>query len=203
METHDIFERLASRYDTEDRIQLAEINAQALRKELANIPNLQDKQALDYGCGTGLIGLSLAHLFESILLVDASEQMIERVQSKIEQAHIANAQALCSDFCEELPPDINADVVFVSLVLLHVKDVRKLLERLFSILSSGGTLLVVDFDKNEKIVSDKVHNGFDQTALQQLLRDIGFSSARSYTFHEGQNLFMKQDASLFLLNATK
>lgn len=32
-----------------------------------------------------------------------------------------------------------------------------------------GHLLVVDFDKNDKVVSELVHNGFDQEQLGELM----------------------------------
>jgi ubiquinone/menaquinone biosynthesis C-methylase UbiE len=200
METRDIFEQMASQYDTEERKSIAHIIAQEVRSELSNTKNLS---ALDYGCGTGLVGLELVDMFRTMLFVDTSAQMIAQVQRKIEKAHISSASTLCCDFCEGCPLDVKADYVLMSQVLLHVKDYALLLNRLYQILNQKGHLLVIDFDLNERIVSDKVHNGFEQSELIFLFKQIGFSSVHAHTFYHGQKMFMKEDASLFLLHAQK
>jgi ubiquinone/menaquinone biosynthesis C-methylase UbiE len=157
METNDIFEQMASRYDTEDRVNMAKIIVQAVRSELVDT---KGKTALDYGCGTGLVGFGLIDLFQSMLLVDASTQMIEQVKRKIENGRFESASTLCSDFLVEAPT-IQVDYVIMSQVLLHIKDSRFILTRLYGILKKDGHLIIVDFDKNENIISDKVHPGFE------------------------------------------
>lgn len=203
METRDIFEQMAARYDTEERAAMAEIIAEAIRQELSDDSHTQDKKALDYGCGTGLVGLRLVDLFGSMLFVDTSPQMVEQVRKKLVDEGIANASAQSGDFCASVPHGVNADYIFLSQVLLHVKEYPPLLERLYGLLNPGGHLIIADFDKNDNISSDMVHNGFVQADLAELLRKIGFSSANFHTFHHGQKLFMNQDASMFILNAAK
>jgi ubiquinone/menaquinone biosynthesis C-methylase UbiE len=199
METRDIFEQMASQYDTEERKSIAHIIAQKVRSELTDTKSLS---ALDYGCGTGLLGLELVDMFRTMLFVDTSPQMIAQVQRKIENAHIGTAGTLCCDFCVE-PCNVKTDFVLMSQVLLHVKDYALLLNRLYQILNQDGHLIVVDFDLNERIVSDKVHHGFEQSELMLLLKQIGFASVHANTFYHGQKMFMKEDASLFLLHAQK
>jgi ubiquinone/menaquinone biosynthesis C-methylase UbiE len=200
METREIFDRMAGGYDTKIRVHNAKIVSDKIRAELSDT---QDKSALDYGCGTGLVGLALADLFKSMLLVDASPPMVAQVQAKILAAHIDTASARCMDFCANPPAGISADVILMSHVLLHVPDYPLLLSRLFDVLIPGGRLLLVDFDKNENITSDLVHPGFDQPELIRLLRRIGFADAKSHTFYRGPKLFMNEDASLFFLIAAK
>jgi ubiquinone/menaquinone biosynthesis C-methylase UbiE len=200
METRDIFEQMAGQYDTEERKSIARIAAQEVRGELTNTMHLS---ALDYGCGTGLLGLELVDMFKTMLFVDTSVQMIAQVERKIEQAHISTAGTLCSDFCMEPPSHVKADYVLMSQVLLHVKDYALLLNRLYHVLNPNGHLIVIDFDANKRIVSDKVHPGFEQSQLMLLLRQIGFASVHAHTFYHGQKMFMKEDASLFLMHAQK
>ncbi len=199
-QTRDIFEQMATQYDTEERKNIAHIAAQRIRAEIEDAKTLS---AMDYGCGTGLVGLELIDLFRDMLFVDTSPQMITQVQRKLEKAHITTARTLCSDFCVELPSDVKADYVFMSQVLLHVKNYQLLLTRLHTVLNPNGHLIIVDFDKNQRIVSDLVHNGFEQPELKKLLEQIGFSSITAGTFYHGQKMFMKEDASLFLLHARK
>lgn len=199
MESHDVFEQMAHRYDTQERVTIAKIIVEQIRTELADT---KDKTALDYGCGTGLIGLGLIDMFSSMLFVDASAQMIEQVKHKIKAGRIETADTLCSDFMAEVP-SAKADYVIMSQTLLHIKDTKLILARLFDVVNKGGHLIIVDFDKNERINHDKVHNGFEQNELIRLVKQAGFSSAKSKTFYHGRNMFMNQDASLFILNAEK
>lgn len=91
----------------------------------------------------------------------------------------------------------------MSQVLLHIKDVKPVLSRLYDVLDSGGHLIIVDFNKNENVVSDMVHNVFNQTELMDMMTEIGFAHVQSETFYHGSNIFMNQDASMFVLNARK
>ena len=200
METNDIWAQMASRYDTADRVADANIIVQAVRQELSNT---QGKTAMDFGCGTGLIGLGLIDLFSSMLFVDASPQMIEEVRRKIQVGNIARAAALCCDFLADPPPALQVDYSILSRVLLHIPNTRLVLRRMYDALTEGGRMIVVDFDKNENVPSDKVHNGFDQKELIGLIRDTGFASASAHTFYRGEKIFMNLDASMFLLTAQK
>ena len=201
MSNKEIFDRIAAQYDTPDRAHVAKLIAEAIGKELEHS---ETKSAIDYGCGTGLVGLELLDRFQSVLFVDASPAMVEVLQSKLAQRGISKAKAdvLCSDFALE-DPGVKADYILLSQVLLHVKDYGSLLERLYSMLNSAGHLIIVDFDKNPSIDSDMVHNGFDQAALIELLKEIGFRAAAAKTFYHGEKIFMGQDASLFLLDGQK
>lgn len=198
MGSKEIFDSFAQRYDTEQRITVANEIADAIRLEVGDA---QNSSAMDYGCGTGLVGIELIDLFGSILFVDASSNMIDQVERKIEIGGYRNAETLCSDFCLEEPPPVKMDYIFLSQVLLHVKDIPLLLGRLFSILNEGGCLIVIDFDKNPLVPSDRVHNGFTHKEITEMVEQAGLDEVGVYTFYRGENLFMKQDASLFLLKA--
>ncbi|QAW38441.1 class I SAM-dependent methyltransferase [Bacillus licheniformis] len=193
------FEQIAKRYDTEERIELAKVIVNEVRPELRNS---QSKSLIDYGSGTGLISLELSDLVHSILLVDSSKQMLEVAKAKISRKGIANAKTLYSDFTQETP-ELKADIVLMSLVLLHIPDTNKILQELFGILNDGGKLIIIDFDKNDKIQHPKVHNGFSHEELKKRLSDIGFKSTEMKTFFHGRRIFMNQDASMFISSSIK
>ena len=200
MDANDIWAQMASRYDTENRINSANIIVQAVRQALSDT---QGKTAMDFGCGTGLVGLGLMDLFASMLFVDTSQEMIEQVKGKIERGKIENATALCADFLSNPPHAPMVDCIITAQVLLHIPDTRLVLKRLYDALYAGGRFIVVDFDKNDAVPSDRVHNGFDQNELIGMAKQTGFVKAAAHTFYRGEKLFMGQDASMFLLNAQK
>ncbi len=196
---NNVFEQMAKRYDTEERIELAKMIAEEVRPQLENC---KSKALLDYGSGTGLISLELSDLVDSILLVDSSKQMLDVAEGKIYRRGIANAKVLYSDFTQETP-ELKADIVLVSLVLLHIPDTKKILQELFNILNEGGKLIIIDFDKNEQINHPKVHNGFVHEEIQNSLTEAGFKSVDIRTFYHGNRIFMNQDASMFISSSIK
>lgn len=198
METN-VFEQMAKRYDTEERIELAKVIVKEVRKELQNF---KSKSLIDYGSGTGLVSLELADLVDSILLVDSSKQMLDVANAKISQRGMTNSKVLYSDFTQETP-ELKADIVLLSLVLLHIPDTKKILHELFNILNHDGKLIIIDFDKNEKISHPKVHNGFSHEELKERLSEVGFKSIDIKTFHHGNRIFMNQDASMFISSSSK
>ena len=196
----DKFEMMAHSYDNSERIQLAKVSSDAIREYLVDT---KSKNAIDFGCGTGLVGLSLLNEFNSMLFLDASQNMVHQIKEKISDFNIQNADALCFDFEKEDESDLHADYIFMAQVLLHINDIELILSRLYDVLNVGGHLLIVDFNKNEEIVTDLVHNGFDQVRLTDIMTKIGFKDIQSKTFYTGSKIFMNHDASLFVLDSRK
>lgn len=195
----NVFEQMAKRYDTAEREQLASIVVEEVKPE---IQNSRSKTLIDYGSGTGLVGLALSDLVESILLVDSSQQMLDVAQAKITHSDITNAKVLYTDFTKE-SPELQADIVLVSLVLLHVPDTKKILQELYNALTDGGKLIIVDFDKNDKVTHPKVHNGFVHKELMQLLSEVGFIDVDIRNFYSGKNIFVNEDATMFISTGVK
>lgn len=193
------FNMMANRYDTEERMQIAKIIADNIKEQIFDG---QNKSVIDFGCGTGLVGLELVNDVKEITFVDASPNMIEEVNKKIEKLNVKNAKTLA---CDVMVDDvcIKADYVIISQTLLHIKDVNTILCRLREMLNVDGHIIIVDFDKNNDIVSDDVHNGFDRDEIIKEVSEIGFDSIVARTFYHGEKVFMKQDASMFLLDGRK
>lgn len=196
----NVFEQMAKRYDTEDRIAMAKIITKEVKTHLQND---QSKSLIDYGSGTGLVGIELTDSVASVLLVDSSQQMLQVAEAKISQKGIHNASTLYSDFTEGAPEYVKADIIVMSLVLLHIPDTKKILQSLFRILNEDGKLIIADFDKNENIQHPKVHNGFAHDDLKDLLAEVGFKATEIRTFYHGEGIFMNQDASMFIACSVK
>ncbi|MED3553101.1 class I SAM-dependent methyltransferase [Cytobacillus praedii] len=196
---NNVFEQMAKRYDTVERMELAKVIVKEVKTELQNS---KSKSLIDYGSGTGLVSLELTDLADSILLVDSSKQMLDVAKAKITLKGITNAKVLYSDFTQDTP-ELKADIVLMSLVLLHIPDTNKILHELFNILNNGGKLIIIDFDKNDKIQHPKVHNGFSHEELKRSLIEVGFKSIEIKSFYHGNKIFMNQDASMFISSSTK
>ncbi|MCR8645467.1 class I SAM-dependent methyltransferase [Paenibacillus sp. N1-5-1-14] len=200
MANTDKFDMIASSYDSPGRVHIAQVSADAIREYVIDAGN---KSAIDFGCGTGLVGLNLVNEFASMLFLDSSPNMIHQIKQKISDADIQNADTCCFDFEKEGLSELKADYIFMAQVLLHIPDVEFVLTRLYEVLNEGGQLLIVDFDKNENVVSDLVHNGFHQEELAGIMAKIGYKNICSKTFYHGTQIFMGQDASMFILDTQK
>jgi ubiquinone/menaquinone biosynthesis C-methylase UbiE len=129
--------------------------------------------------------------------------MISQIKQKISRSNIQNADTLCFDLEKDSLSNLHADYIFMVQVLLHINDVELILSRLYEVLRENGHLLIVDFNKNEKIVSDLVHNGFDLRELTDIMTKIGYRNIQSKTFYAGSKIFMGHDASLFILDSQR
>jgi ubiquinone/menaquinone biosynthesis C-methylase UbiE len=196
----DKFEMIANIYDNSERIQIAKVSSDAIREYLVDA---KSKKAIDFGCGTGLVGMNLLNDFNSMLFLDTSQNMINQIKQKLSDLNIQMVDTLCFDFERSGKSDLHADYIFMAQVLLHINDIELVLSRLYDVLNEGGHLLIVDFNKNEEIFSDMVHNGFDQVELTDIMTKIGYRNIKSKTFYTGSKIFMNHDASLFILDSQK
>lgn len=76
----DKFEMIANIYDTSERIQIAKVSSDAIREYLVDA---KSKNAIDFGCGTGLVGMNLLNDFNSMLFLDTSQNMINQIKQKM------------------------------------------------------------------------------------------------------------------------
>lgn len=195
----DKFEDMAFNYDQEDRINDTMIIVEEIKK---HIMDTNDKVLLDYGCGTGLVGLNLVDDFKQVILVDPSSNMIEVVNNKIIKNNIMNAKAKFLDISLN-KLNYQVDYIIIVQTLLHINNYQEVLKMLSECLNNNGHLIIVDFDKNDKVITDMVHNGFNQKELIDYLSSIGLKYHYNNSFYSREKMFMKQDASMFIVDVIK
>ncbi|MDO4982806.1 MAG: class I SAM-dependent methyltransferase [Eubacteriales bacterium] len=112
------------------------------------------KRVLDVACGTGvLIGDYLKRDVSSVTGIDISSEMISCAKAKFKDGRV---RFLCGDV-EETEFDERFDAVVVYNAFPHFPYPERLIERLASLLSGGGTLTVAHGMSREKI--DAHHRG--------------------------------------------
>lgn len=197
----------AANWDNERRIKRAKIIAEEIRN---TVKTECHHNALEFGCGTGLISFNLYDSFNNITLVDTSSGMIDVVNEKIQNIRVKNMSALQIDISKDLSLLGKFDVIYTSMVLHHIKDTKTTLKSLYSLLNTGGLLCIIDlteddgtFHKMDKNFDG--HNGFNQDSLIKLLTEVGFNEAASDVFYTGENIIdgKNYEYSLFLMTARK
>lgn len=110
----------------------------------------KSKNALEIGMGTGRLTGRIAPLFGSVAGIDISPKTIARAKENL-SAH-GNITYILGDF---MTYDFVArfDIIYSSLTFMHIKDKEAAIEKIASLLSEGGRL-VLSIDKNQSDIID-------------------------------------------------
>lgn len=202
------FNAKAANWDNETRIKRAKMVADEITKSI----NIEEQySALEFGCGTGLVSFNLKDKFKHITLIDVSENMMEVLNSKIRDSKVNNMTPILTDINKnaEVIGD-KYDVIYTSMALHHIVDVRPTLENLYKMLKDNGYFCIAElvedngsFHRSEEGFSG--HHGFNQEVLKDMLEEIGFKDVKSHIFYSDVKVVenLKVKFSLFLMIVRK
>jgi ubiquinone/menaquinone biosynthesis C-methylase UbiE len=178
------FDNDSRTWDTNIRINRAEVVAKEISKSIDIDKNYT---AMEFGCGTGLVSFNLYEKFKSIALVDSSQGMIEILNSKIERSKVSNMTSYHLDITNKDSLDMKFDVIYTSMVLHHIDDIKATVKKLYELLNKDGYLCIVDLDEEDgsfhkNNLDFHGHNGFNQDYLRAILISCGFKDVESNTF---------------------
>jgi len=173
-----------------------------------NINFTKETDVMDFGCGTGLVGLQIAPLVRSITMLDTSAHMLQELRKKLNQNDVPshNIKVVEGDL-KTLSNDVPGkqfDVVFSLMALHHIENIDELLKEFQSNIKSGGLLVIGDLKHEDGSFhgGDKVaHNGFDIPTLAQRMENQGFALVSTNIY----NTLLKADKEYeqFILIAQK
>lgn len=154
----------------------------------ATIPLQPNWEAMEYGCGTGLVGAALAPRLGRLLACDVSPAMLSVLERKVRAASLDHVQTRALDLTSEAPPEERFDLIFSSMTMHHIQDVAALVRTFRTMLKPAGWLALADLDAEDGSfhgddVPGVMHHGFDRANLQAVLRDAGFVEASARTAH--------------------
>lgn len=201
------FDEQAPNWDSDKRVQRASYISKAIEKV---VDTNRNHNAMEFGCGTGLVSFNLYDKFNSIALVDMSAGMIDKLNLKIKEQNIANMKAFRMDINKSHEGLGRYDVIYTSMAMHHIIDIETTIRNLFNLLNEGGSLCIVDLNEEDgSFHSDdkefEGHNGFNQQELAGLLNKIGFKDIYSGTIYKDIKEIddRKIDYSLFLIKGRK
>jgi ubiquinone/menaquinone biosynthesis C-methylase UbiE len=174
------FDARARDWDTDPmKVERARAVAEAIREALPLRPGMN---ALEYGCGTGLLSFALQADFASITLADTSQGMLDVLAEKIKAAGAANMHLVRLDLATDPIPSQHYNVIYSLMTLHHIPDTDHLLQQFQAVLEPGGWLAVADLDKEDGSfhgpeVTD-VHRGFEREQLQVRVERAGFAGVK-------------------------
>ena len=169
------FDAKASTWDSDPaKVDRARKVAEAIGRA---VPDLGIRSVLDYGAGTGLLGLELGPKAARVTLADTSEGMLAVAREKIARSGACNVQTLRLDLAVDPAPPARFDLVCTLMTMHHVADVDGILKAFHAVLSPGGVLCVSDLDAEDGSFHGpgfEGHRGFDRPELGRKIREAGF-----------------------------
>jgi len=179
--------------------------AEAIRKA---VPLHRQMSALDYGCGTGLLSFPLKDELGTILMADSSSGMLDVVAGKIAAQGVSNMTPVKLDLLIDPPPAQRFDLIVTSMTLHHVPDPDPVLRIFHDLLKPGGTLCIVDLDKEDGSFHGPevdVHHGFDRDDLSLRAAQAGFADMQFKTVFSiaKEHETGKRDYPVFLMTARR
>ncbi len=193
------FDQAAATWDqTDRRVLLAQAVAEAMA---SRVPLSGDIEALDFGCGTGLVTLSLAPRVGSMTGADTSPGMLGVLAGKAQSLGITVPLI-------PLDPAGAGDLggpyhlIVSSMTLHHVPDVPALFRRFAAHLRAGGRVALADLDQEDGSFHEDAagvhHRGFPREQIQSWLVAAGFQAVRLET----ATLVRKEDRAYPVFLAT-
>lgn len=199
------FDTAAAEWDGKSRRVLL---AAAISAAILELPLNKTMDAMEYGCGTGLVGMAVAPEVKKLTAIDTSPGMLEVLQGKLDEEDIDNISPLCCDLLSDNYTKKH-DLIFCSMTLHHIKDHQAMLHRFCELLNPGGYLALADLVSEDgtfhKPDAEGIyHKGFDPKDLEATLLADGMEEVKSKIVH---TIMKKEDNNkefpIFLLTAQR
>jgi ubiquinone/menaquinone biosynthesis C-methylase UbiE len=181
------FDEAAANWDAEPRrIELAKAVGEAI---LRQVQPACGTDVLDYGCGTGLLGLFLHPHVRNVTGADNSPGMLQILEDKIRSGGLQRMRTAKLDLQRDPVPELRYHLITANMVMHHVDQIEPLLMAFYQMLLPGGYLAIADLDTEPgtfhgpEVASSVFHHGFDRHVFMDRLHQIGFVDVKDVTAH--------------------
>lgn len=179
----DRFAAKAAEWDTPSpRTAMAEKFVQEI-KNLNIVAN--DCHIVEFGCGTGLVGINFVESVRKVSFVDNSPAMLSVLKEKISFLNATNSEIIEGSYLEMLSIE-KSDLILALMSVHHVESIEEMAKAFHASLKPGGMVFVGDLrteDGSFHGAEAVPHNGFDEKILSEIFTDSGFIVEKFYTFN--------------------
>lgn len=155
--------------------------------------DLNNKEALDLGCGNGLYAEILCERgAKKVVAIDLNEKMIEKAQERKKEGDLSQLELVCADM-DNLPLDRDKfDFIFSRFSLVHASKLEKVMKDLGDALVTGGEILI---GTNVAVIKDLENNSDIRKKAIPIIISINGNEVKledfSYTLEDYLDAFSK------------
>jgi ubiquinone/menaquinone biosynthesis C-methylase UbiE len=153
---------------------------------LSRIGLFEGATFLDAGCGDGFFSIAASSRIGNngkVYAIDIYEESINNLQNEILAKSIRNMEAIVADITHKIPlPDESVDICFMANVLhgfVENQELDSALSEITRVIKPGGIFAVVEFKKIERTFGPPMEIRLDESDINDILIDYGFSSQSS------------------------
>lgn len=178
------FDNAAKDWDLSDFKQNLSKNITSKMLDVVNFT--KNDTVMDFGCGTGLIGLNIAPFVKKLIGVDISDKMLDVFNEKAKKSNLNNTQTLL--VVENAKFDnLGLDSVVSAMALHHIKNPDELFKDFNHSLNLGGVLAIADLAKEDGTFHENnsgvFHFGFSKDEFCSFFVNNGFEAPTIYVAH--------------------
>lgn len=179
----DRFAAKAAEWDTPSpRTAMAEKFVQEIKG--LNIVS-DSSHVVEFGCGTGLVGINFVENAKKVTFVDNSPAMLSVLKEKISFLNSTNCEIIEGSY-PEMSAIEKSDLFIALMSVHHVESIEEMAKAFHSSLKPGGKVIVGDLRTEDGSFHGAElvpHNGFDEKELSKTFVDAGFVIEKFYTFN--------------------
>ena len=172
------FNQAASSWDSLEKIESTKILANKVIEKLQLQPNCS-LDILDFGCGTGLLGLNFFNYAKSITGIDTSEGMLNVFQDKVKD--FKNVNILNLDL-EKSDIQLKFDLIVTAMAFHHLERPNIMIKKFQSMLNVNSKIAIIDLVTEDgtfhpdNLKMGVKHFGFSKNLIEEWSRNkIDFS----------------------------
>lgn len=183
--TTNRFDTMASSWDENPVI--LKLTKAVAEKIIEHVPLDSSMNALEFGCGTGLVTVRLAERLGQITALDSAEKMIEELSRKLGVMGIENVSPQKVDIMQDTFPAGPFSFVFSNMTMHHIDRVELLFKQIYDCMAPEGSFAVADLDTEDGSFHGDMpgifHHGFPRDGFISLLENAGFASCTIQDVH--------------------
>ena len=163
--------------DNPQNISLAKETTDIIKQSI-NLP--KDAIILDFGAGTGLLGLNFINQVKHVIFEDVSTGMLDYLQYKCDTQGLKN-YTIFNGIMEDFKSEEKVDLILAGMVLHHVEDLKSLFDKFLEMLKPKGYICITDLVKDAPMFNIgghkhhhvMPHRGFDKEELCENIKKWG------------------------------
>lgn len=180
----EFFEKNADRFkENQDLIAEFDHYAGCVHDLISNEQVPGDSRVIEIGPGASDLIVMLAELFDEIVAIDNSPEMLAQARARVANANLDNVEFIEGEILDVARQGMQADLMVLNMVLHHVASPIQIFEGARQVLNRKGRLLVIDLcphnqDWARDICGD-LWLGFEPKDLDDWADEAGLSKGQS------------------------